>query len=135
MSQTTLDTDDDSTDTPSTRAEHHADSDARTVRFSRRAVHRALLAGHRGRDRAITAAGLASFVPIAETTVRDVIAELRDDPDGPPVGTCGGGYFVIETTDELSDYIEGKKDEIATHRERLQATVKSYNRRANGGER
>lgn len=134
MSQTTLDTDD-STDTPSTRAEHHADSDARTVRFSRRAVHRALLAGHVGRERAISGAGLADAVPVAETTVRDVIAELRDDPAGPPIDSCADGYFVIADAGELDAYVEGVKDEIATKRERLQANVKSFNRRANGGER
>jgi biotin operon repressor len=110
------------------RAEHYADSDARQVRYSRRVVHRALVTGHVGRDNAISGAELATFVPVAETTVRDVIAELRDDPAGPPIDSCGDGYYVIETPDELKRYVERVQDEIATKKDRLQANVKAFNR-------
>lgn len=112
-----------------TRSEHHADSPAPTVRESRRVVVRALEAGHVGRANAIHGKDLAEYVPIEYTTVRDVIAELRDDPDGPPIGNCADGYFVIADATELADYVRGMKDEIATKRERLQANVRAFNRR------
>ena len=118
-----------STDTPTTRSEHHADSTTTQVRYSRRVVARALEAGHVGRDNAVHGSELASFVPIAETTVRDVIAELREDADAPPIGNCADGYFVIETQRELDDYAESVKDEIATKRERLKANLRAFNRR------
>jgi hypothetical protein len=66
---------------------------------------------------------------VEETTVRDVIAELRDDPLGPPIGNCGQGYYVISDPSELEAWISGVREEIATKRERLRANVESYNRR------
>jgi predicted TIM-barrel enzyme len=110
------------------RPEHYADSNPRTVRYSRRAVVRALEAGHVGRQRAIQGRELASFVPVAETTVRDVIAELRDDPSGPPIGQCSDGYYVISDHEELEGWIRGVKEEIATKWDRLRANVESFNR-------
>ena len=110
------------------RAETRADSDARTVRYSRRVVHRALVAGHVGRENAISGGDLARYVPIAETTVRDVIAELRDDPTGPPIDACADGYYVIETGAELDRYVERVREEIATKRERMRRITAAYNR-------
>jgi len=118
-----------STDTPTTRSEHHADSDARQVRYSRRVVARALEVGHVGRDNAVTGSELASFVPIKPTTVRDCIAELRDDPDGPPIGNCSDGYYIINSREELERHVGAVNDEIQTKRERLEATIKAYKTR------
>lgn len=111
------------------RAEREADSSARTVRYSRRVVHRALTTGHVGRANAISGADLAMFVPVAETTVRDVIAELRDDPQGPPIDSCSDGYFVIETPAELDRYVARETDTIKTKKERMKANVQAFNRR------
>lgn len=73
---------------------------------------------------------LAELVPIEYTTVRDVIAELRDDPDGPPIGGGSGtGYYVIENPEELADYVESTKETIANKRDRLEANVQAFNRR------
>jgi len=74
-----------------TRSEHYADSDAQTVRDSRRRVRTALERHAVGRDSALSGAALAGHVPLKPTTVRDIIAELRDDPAGPPVGQCADG--------------------------------------------
>lgn len=111
------------------RAETRADSDARTVRYSRRVVHRALDTGHVGRANAISGRDLAAYVPVAYTTVRDVIAELRDDPAGPPIGSCADGYYVIATDAELADYVASMNETIQTKRERLEANLEAYNRR------
>lgn len=118
---------------PQTRAEHHADAPVRTVRQSRRQVHRALEAGHVGRENAIKGPRLAEFVPVEYSTVRDCIAELRDDPAGPPIGNCGAGYYVIDSQAEFDAWASGVKEEIATKRERLQANAKAFNRRRYDG--
>ena len=111
------------------RAEREADSDARQVRYARRVVARALEVGHVGRANAISGAELATFVPIAETTVRDVVAELRDDPAGPPIGSCADGYYVIATDTELTEYVASMNETIQTKRERLEANLEAYRRR------
>lgn len=114
---------------PQSRAEAHADSDHRDVRQSRARVHHALTRYAVGRENATSGKALADRVPIAATTVRDIIAELRDDPQGPPIGQCADGYYVIQSRDELDEWVASVKEEIATKRERLQANVQSYNRR------
>lgn len=114
---------------PQSRAEAHATSTASTVRYSRRVVTRALQAGHQGKSNAIHGSELAEYVPVEETTVRDIIAELRDDPHGPPIGQSGQGYYVLDSREELDEWVAGVKEEIATKRERLRANVESFNRR------
>lgn len=110
------------------RAEHYAESDEQTVRHSRAIVRYALERHARGRSAALSGRALAEQTPLKSTTVRDIIAELRDDPTAPPIGNCGNGYYVIETTEELEDWLAQKNQEIETKRNRMQQTVKSFNR-------
>ena len=111
------------------RSEHHADADAHTVRESRRTVRNALETHAVGRKNALPGTALADLTPLKATTVRDIVAELRDDADGPPIGQCSDGYYVLSTQDELDAWVSGVKDEIETKQDRLQANVQSYNRR------
>jgi len=120
--------------THTTRAEYHADSDKHTVRESRQQVRQELEKRAVGRENAISGAALAEHVPVAETTVRDIITELRDDPEGPPIsGASNQGYFIIDDADELDEWVEKQKERRATIQERIQANVKAANRRLNGG--
>ena len=112
-----------------TRAEHHADSPAHTVRQSRARVRAALERHAVGRRNALPGTALADLTPLKPTTVRDIIAELRDDPHGPPIGNCADGYYIISSVGELESHISDVKDEIKTKRERLEATVTAYNKR------
>lgn len=118
-----------SSQSPNTRAEHHAESTPETVRNSRQRVREALESYAVGRENATSGAALADRVPLKPTTVRDVIAELRDDPGGPPIGQCSDGYYILSSSEELDAWVSGVKEEIATKRERLRANVESYNRR------
>lgn len=113
---------------PESRAEHHAHTPPEGVRKSRRRVRGALTQHAIGRENAIHASDLTEHVDVAETTVRDIIAELRDDPEGPPVGHCGDGYYIIQDQDELEAWVGGVREEIATKRERLEANIEAYNR-------
>jgi len=115
-----------------TRAEHHADSDAGTVRQSRARVRAALERHAVGRENALSGTALSDLTPLKATTVRDIIAELRDDPNGPPIGNCADGYYVIADVEELQTHIESVKAEIQTKRDRLEATVQAFNEREFG---
>lgn len=114
---------------PESRAEHHAHSDTHTVRESRREVRQALEAHAVGRENATSGKALADRVPLKPTTVRDIVAELRDDPGGPPIGQCADGYYILADESELDAWVESVQEEIATKRERLRANVESFNRR------
>lgn len=116
------------------RAEHHADSAAHRVRQSRARVRAALERHAIGRDNAIHGTALADLTPLRATTVRDIIAELRDDPQGPPIGNCADGYYVIDDPDQLAEYVKNVKETIQTKRERMQANVKAFNRDRYGGD-
>lgn len=120
--------------TPETRSEAYAQAPTRQVRQSRARVRYALTRYAVGRENATSGKALADRVPLKPTTVRDIIAELRDDPQGPPVGQCSQGYYILNSREELDEWVEGVKEEIATKRERLQANVESYNRRNVGGD-
>lgn len=114
---------------PQSRAEHHADAPAGEVRQSRARVRYVLTQYAVGRENATSGSALAEHVPLKPTTVRDIIAELRDDPQGPPIGQSSQGYYIIQSRDELDEWVESVKEEIATKRERLRANVRSYNQR------
>lgn len=111
------------------RAERHADSPVEQVRQSRARVRHVLERRAVGRENATPGSKLAERVPLKATTVRDIIAELRDDPAGPPIGNCVDGYFVINSSEELDAHVESVREEIETKRERLQANVRAFNRR------
>lgn len=115
------------------RSEHYAESSVSRVRQSRARVCAALERHAVGRENAIHGTALADVTPLKDTTVRDIIAELRDDPEGPPIGNCSDGYYVIDDPDQLAEYVEGVKETIQTKRDRMQANVKAFNRERYGG--
>jgi len=85
-----------------------------------------VLLEHRGYDDRVSAKELSRITGINDSTVRDVIIEIRDEW-GVPVANRGSGYFVVETADELADIIDYYQQEIATKRERLQTIVANFN--------
>lgn len=129
-----MSTDTDDTTGAQSRSEYHADSDPGTVRQSRARVRAALERNCVGREAAMHGSALAERVPLKATTVRDIIAELRDDPAGPPIGNCGDGYYILSDSAELHEWVSDVKAEIETKRDRLQANVRAFNRRRHGGD-
>jgi hypothetical protein len=131
------DTSDDTTEAQS-RSEHHADSDPRDVRDSRRAVEAALRTHAVGKDNAMPASELAALpdVTVKATTVRDIITEIRHDEYGPPVGNRedGAGYFVIDSPDRLADQAARLEREAEHLLETKRQIVASYNRRQQEGQ-
>jgi biotin operon repressor len=108
------------------RAAEYADSDRDEIEDARRVVRRALLDYARGRENAVSGSELAGRVSLKATTVRDLIADLRDDPEGPAIANCTSGYYVITTREELEEWVASVNEEIQTKRERIAANVESF---------
>lgn len=91
----------------------------------RRDILNTLLDHARGYEERLSARDLAEKTDINDSTVRDVIIELREE-FGVPIANIGTGYFVVESDAELEsvrDYYEG---EIETKRKRLQTIQRTY---------
>jgi len=92
---------------------------------------------HRGYEERVSAKELARVTGINDSTVRDVIIELREEV-GIPVANRGSGYFIVTDADELEDIIDSPDEleeiieyyqgEIRTKEERLQTIVSNFNR-------
>jgi len=110
------------------RAAEYSDSDMEQIEDSRTVVRFALREHAVGRDNALSGPALAGHVPLKPTTVRDLIADLRDDPSGPAIGDCADGYFIINSREELQEWVSGVNEEIETKRERIDANVQAFKR-------
>jgi len=78
----------------------------------RETILNVLLTDARGYDNRLSAKDLAAHTTVSASTVRDIVAELRTE-FGVPVASLGG-YFVIETCEELERVLDAKRQEIAT---------------------
>lgn len=110
---------------PATRAEYHADSDGQAVRSARETVQWLLEDHAAGRANAISSRAIADWVGLRPTTVRDLIAELRDE-GVLPIGSCPGGYYRIASAGEFREVMEGIESEIATKQDRQSAIAAAF---------
>lgn len=81
---------------------------------------------HRGYDDRVSAKALSERTGINDSTVRDVIIELREEV-GIPVANQGSGYFIVEDESELEDVVAYYNGEIQTKRERIETIVSNFN--------
>lgn len=81
-----------------------------------------------GRDyeNRLSASELAEHVPVAASTVRDLVKEVRRER-GIAVYSKGSGYWHIQDPDELSEAIEAINDEINTRQETKRQLTKAFN--------
>jgi len=91
----------------------------------RETILNVLLTDARGYDNRLSAKDLAAHTTVSASTVRDIVAELRTE-FGVPVASLGG-YFVIETCEELERVLDAKRQEIATRRERMREITAAFN--------
>jgi len=126
---TTTNADDRRTDRTTTRAEHHADSDADAVRTAKEQLAW-ILARRDCRAWAISSQALADATGddgIAATTVRDAIRELRRERDLPIV-SCSRGYYLIDDTDALQRELDRIQSEIETREATKRELTAAFNR-------
>lgn len=76
-------------------------------------------------DNRLSGRELAETVPVSESTVRDLIKELR--AEGLPVWSNGHGYYCIQSGEELDDAIESIREEIRTREATMQELCKAFN--------
>jgi len=103
----------------------YVDSADEEVDASRACVLNQLLTEARGYDARVSAKDLAENTQVSPSTVRDIVAELRVE-FGVPVASLGG-YFVLQTPDELERVLDAKRQEIATRRERMSEITAAFN--------
>lgn len=69
---------------------------------------------------------LAEHVPVAASTVRDLVKEIRRER-GIAVYSRGSGYWHIQDADELADAVERINDVIATKERTKQELTRAFN--------
>jgi len=111
---------------PQRRYRQYAESTGAQIDGDRRIILNALLRNARGYDNRVSAKDLAEFTDINDSTVRDVIIELREEFNV-PIANRGSGYFIVETPTELAEVVEYYNKEIRTKQERKQTIVAAFN--------
>lgn len=85
-----------------------------------------MLSGRNYDDR-ISATELSEYVPVAASTVRDLVKEVRRDR-GLAVYSKGSGYWHITDADELADAVDRIDDVIETKQATKQELTRAFNR-------
>lgn len=90
---------------------------------------RKILSNHRGRENAITSTELAAQIGINDangnpTTRFEILSLIR--LSGMPIGSCPNGYYIIETSDELREYLDRLDHRIAGIERRKQLVREAY---------
>jgi biotin operon repressor len=104
--------------------DEHTDTDRPDHEIAKAQLRRTLLSDCVGKQNATSGSDLAAETPVSESTIRDLIAELRQDEEL-PVYSLGQGYFVIATSDEFRECISRIDDEIATRQQTKRALYNS----------
>lgn len=105
--------------------EEHTESDRTDHEIAKLELAR-MLSGRTYEDR-ISATDLAQHVPVAASTVRDLVGELRADY-GIAAYSRGSGYYEIQTADELAEVLGKIDDQIETRQETKRELTAAYNR-------
>lgn len=93
---------------------------------------KAIVLGHlsQGRGNSITAREIANRSGMlsdrTDILVRSAIADLIED--GQPIGSWAGGYYIIETEEELQDVLSGIRVRIQGMQERMQKVEENFRR-------
>jgi len=104
----------------------YVDSADGDIDESRETVLNQLLTEARGYDARVSAKDLAAHTTVSASTVRDIVAELRTE-FGVPVASLGG-YFIIQSPDELERVLDAKRQEIETRERRMHEITAAFNR-------
>lgn len=102
----------------------HADSDEVSIARAKEEIARTI-AHKDGKRNAISSRELAGMVGLKATTVRDVIPEIRCQYRL-PIGSCPGGYYVIDDTEDFRETMQGIEDEIQTKKEHQRELAEAW---------
>jgi len=108
-----------------TTLDTYTDTDASDHEFAKQAIARTLTHEARSKDNAISSADLAERTPVSASTVRDLIVEVRREYRLPIASA--NGYYVAETQDEASEFIERQKRQAETSMQTARDFAKAFN--------
>lgn len=107
--------------------DQYTDSDASDHEIAKRMIAERLANHHRGKENKIASGDLADPTPVSDSTVRDLIAEVRRDYNL-PIGSANG-YFVIDNADELQEQVERQKKQAETSMQTARDMAAAWNGR------
>lgn len=102
------------------------DSDEPDHVVAKRTIAWKLQQHHRGRADAVSSKELAEYTPVSASTVRDLVPEVRREY-GVPIASSNG-YYVAETRDEATRFIERQKQQARTSKRTAEEFAKAWNR-------
>jgi len=91
-----------------------------------KAVLRKLLSDHVGKGNGITQSQLADAVGENTSTVRSELRRLREERQI-PIANQRDGYYIIDSKDELQDFIAHINGEIQSKRNTIEHTLTAFN--------
>ena len=84
-----------------------------------------LLEDHTGRHNAVTQSKLAEALGLNPSTLRSELRRLREERNI-PIGNLRDGYFVIQSKDELHEYVGHINSEIESKRKTIEHTLEAW---------
>ena len=84
------------------------------------------LAHAEGKENAIPTRELATKVPVSESTVRDLVPEVRAQYRL-PIASCSNGYYRIHSKGEFVEVMERIEGRIETAKDRQREIAKAWN--------
>lgn len=105
----------------------HTDTNQDDHNVAKRIIARELSNRH-GKDSAISSHRLAELTPVSQSTVRDLVPEVRTQFNM-PIASGSTGYFVIANRDEFIEVMDRIEDTIATKKERQSELAAAFNSR------
>jgi hypothetical protein len=111
--------------------DQHTTTDATDHELAKQQIAMTLTNQARGKANAISSTDLAARTPVAASTVRDLIAEVRRE-FRLPIGSANG-YFIITDEEEFSRQVERQKRQAETSRQTARDIAAAWNR-GGGGE-
>jgi hypothetical protein len=89
-----------------------------------------VLVVHYGKNQAITVSKIVEMIgeeqtgltnPVARIAIKEII--LDEDL---PIGSCSNGYYIIQTKEELNEYISNLHSRICGIKQRIKAVRKAF---------
>jgi len=88
-------------------------------------VLRKLLRDHQGEGNSITQAQLSDATGVNTSTLRSEIRRLREERNI-PIANKRNGYYIIESEQELQDFVAHKNQEIESKRQTIEDTLEAW---------
>lgn len=90
-----------------------------------------IIKNHVGKENAITVGEIASLLgrkyyegmtnPITRSEIKEIISEAKI-----PIGSCGNGYFIITSYEELRNYVRSLKGRISGINHRINVVRNAF---------